>query len=885
LDRDERKVATAGLLNVASRRGRGRPWLVVVLLLVPSLTSDAQAQEEGAPDGATLETQGSRPGVIRIPSREEREGEGEEREGEGEREGEPQRELERDPERDPAQREPRRTTAEEPTGPPVIRPQRLVGDPEERLPEYFEDTFDPFNPPANLRVRLDFPDAELTDVVMWFSTLTGQNFIIADNVQAGKRITIIGPTPVTIQEAYRAFLAALHMNGLTIVPYGSYLRIVPEDRISQQALPFTAPGTVPRDDRMVTQLVPLDYISASDITALLESMKTDSAIIQVYQPTNTLIITETGTNLRRMLELIERLDQPGGDTRFIYQVRYASAEELRNVLLEIFGEQQQQQQEVRRDDPRERRRRARDEASEPARATEAGAVRVSQIIADARTNQLIIVASPRSYEAIRAMAEALDLPIAGEGQIHVLFLENANAADLASTLQGLTQSVQQAREEEGGQRTRRTRVEEDVEAPAAPSGPTTVTTTFAGQVSITADEPTNALVVVASLRDFLALQRVVALLDRRRQQVYVEAVIMEVTVTNDGQFGLALNAGALPNIGGEDIPIFGATQLGGLSSIILDPTALQGLAVGARGPEVEGTQGLFGPGIGLPSFGAILQALQTDSNVNVLSTPHILTTDNEEAEIIVGENIPFISGGTAGFGNLLGASGGLDIGNLANQFSGLNLGGLGVPSFNVQRESVSLTLRIRPQINESNFVRLELEEIIQDVIAFDELRGPTTSNREARTVVVVQDQQTVVIGGLLEDDITETVEKVPILGDIPVLGYLFRRTTTRVVKRNLLLLLTPYIIRDPSDFREIFRRKMRERQEFLEFFGRESLDYVADIDYSRKNGPLQSIFQTLDEAMRSEEARRRAQGLHDTPQLGPRLDAAPVGGTRLEGEE
>jgi general secretion pathway protein D len=484
------------------------------------------------------------------------------------------------------------------------------------------------------------------------------------------------------------------------------------------------------------------------------------------------------------------------------------------------------------------------------------------------------------------MAEALDIPIAGEGEIHVLFLENANATELATTLQGLTQSVQESQEEEGSTRRRRTDDEDEGEAEQQSTG--AITATFTGDVSITADEPTNALVVVASLRDYLNLQAVVEQLDRRREQVYVEAVIMEVVVTNDSQFGIAWNAGALPTIDGEEVPIFAGTTYGTFSSVLIDPSTLMGLAVGLRGPEVEGTEGLLAAGIGLPSFGAILQALQTDTNVNVLSTPHILTMDNEEAEIIVGENVPFITGGTGNISSLLQTAGQLGLdegGDIADQLGNLPLTGLGIPSFNVTRESVSLTLRIRPQINESNFVRLELEEQVEDVVSVSPTLGPTTSNREARTVVVVADQQTVVIGGLMEDDVTETVEKVPFFGDIPILGYFFRRTTTRTVKRNLLLLLTPYIIRDPADFHEILRRKMRERQEFLEFFGREDLDYVADVDYSRKNGPLESIFQVLREAEEDELNRRRAQGLHDQPELSPTLESAPIGDEEEEDED
>ena len=846
------------------------PWLAVTLPVDLVL-----AQDEGG--GQTdFESRGGRPAVIHFGTPENDE-EATDTEGTDSDTAEPTEEpllldVEEEPPTTPSTDVVPERSEDDQQGPPVIDPRPLVGEDME-YPRHFAEDFDPYHPPPDLRVTIDFPDAELTDMVAWFSALTGQNFIIADNVHAGKRITIMGPTPVTIGEAYRAFMAALHMNGLTIVPYGSFLRIVPEDGITHQPLPFTQPGRAPRDDRMVTQIVPLDHVEAQSIQEFLNELKTPSGVIQIYAPTNTMIITETGTNLHRLLELVAMLDTPGGENRFIYQVRYADAEELRNILLEIFSEEQEQPQ---REESSARRRRRRREEEEPATSEESTAVSISSIVADPRTNQLIIVSSPRSWEAIREMAEALDQPIEGEGQIHVHFLENANATELAGTLQALTQSVQEQREDDSG-RSRRARDEDE----GGQGGAEAISATFTGEVSISADEATNSLVVVASLRDFLNLKDVVEQLDRRREQVYVEAVIMEITFDSDSRYGIAVNGGALPSISGDDVPIFGGTNIGGLNSIVLDPSSLMGLAVGLRGPEVEGTQGLFGPGIGLPSFGAILQAIQTDSNVNVLSTPHILTTDNEEAEIIVGQNIPFVTGGTGNISNVLsqassvlGDAGTDDISNALSSFSN---SGFGLPTFNVQRESVSLELSIRPQINESNFVRLEIEERVEDIISIDPVLGPSTSNREARTVVVVEDQQTVVIGGVIQDSITETVSKVPVLGDIPVIGYLFRHTTTRTVKRNLLLLLTPYIIRDSADFHAIFRRKMQERQEFLEFFGREQLDYVADIDYARKDGPLQSLFETVQEAVENEAARRRAMGLHDTPQLAPTLQAAPVG--------
>ena len=755
-------------------------------------------------------------------------------------------------------------TAAAPEGARVLTPADLAPD-AGPFNTNFAQTFDPLNPPSDVRVNIDFDQAELSDVVMWISALTGQNFIIADTIASSKKITIISPQPVAIREAYRAFIAALNMNGLTVVPFGRFLKIVDAESAPRQANPIsTSPGSIANDDRMVTYIHQLDHVALSTVLPVLEALKTTPASIISYEATNTLIITETGSNLRRLLGVIERLDTPGGREQIhIYQVRHAEAEDIKGILTELFQSGDQAQAAAAQAAP-PRRPTTRAQAQAQANTAQAAgsaesssspsSVAYSQIIADERTNQLFVISTQRSFEQMMEVVQKLDVPIPGEGQIHVIRLENANATDLASTLQALAQGVEQ-QNNQGGQSGPGGRG-----AAASPAGGGS---TLSGAISVNADEATNSLVVVASLRDFLTIQSVITQLDRRREQVYVEAVIMEISLDRTSEFGIALNGGALTEIGGQQTPLYGMTSLGSLSSIFIDPTSLMGLAVGLRGPSVEGTSELFG--ISLPSFGAILQAVQTDSDVNVLSTPHILTMDNEEAEIIVGENVPFVTSvgsnmnssltsliagsGLAGSGSDLGSLGGLG-----------GLGGLLGSQVSIQRQDVALTLRITPQINSSNYVRLQIEQQIDDIASDDPVRGPTTTTRQIRTTVAVEDQQTVVLGGLMRDTQTRTVNKVPFLGDIPVLGHLFRNTSSRTVKTNLLLLLTPYIIRDPSDFQEIFRRKMQEREEFLAYFGRRTADYVRSVDYARKNGPAQAMLQTIATAVDSERQRALAFG-------------------------
>ena len=833
--------------------------LLSISLLLPVAGS---AQDPGPDDPTVVAPQtGTVPGRLTRPSR-----------GDEPEDGEPEEEdSQQDPEADgsepdstPPDAIPSEDTTEpaapteRPTGPRILEVEDIepdIGD----IPANFTEEFDPFDLPTDVRVNIDFREAELQDVVMWISALTGRNFIIADTINASKKITIISPQAVSVAEAYRAFIAALNMNGLTVVPFGRFLKIVEASGAERQVLtPTESYSQIPNDDRMVTHIHRLEHVALSSVQGVIDALKTESASIVEYEPTNTMIITETGTNLRRLLDVINNLDVPGGEEQInIYQVRYAAASDLSSLLLEIF--QQEEEAAPVQEAPRRRsRRRSNDDDDDDQQSGgESGdlatpsSVNVSQIIADERTNQLIIIANERSYEQLLGIIAHLDVPIPGEGQIHVLFLENADATELASTLQSLTQSVEDMREE-----TRPSVADDDGGAAGDP-----VSATFSGELSITADEATNSLVVVASLRDFLALQNVVAQLDRRRQQVYVEAVVMEISLDRQRQVGLAFHGG-VPGIsvGGEETPILAASSVGGLNSITPDLGGITGLTALFQGPSLDNE---ILEALGLSSVGAILQATQTDNDVNILSTPHILTMDNEEAEIIVGENIPFISGvggGLGSLGSLGGSLGGLlDNSSLPSGLGSLagSLGGFG-GGVSVQRQDVALTLRITPQINESNFVRLEIEEEVEDVQSIDPVLGPRTTTRQARTTVVVQDQQTIVIGGLMRDTTTEDVGKVPFLGDIPLIGRLFRHTSTRSVKTNLLLLLTPYIIRDTADFQEIFRRKMEEREEFLAFFGRRDDEFMAAVDYARKDGPMQSIFETISTTVELEEARRRA---------------------------
>jgi general secretion pathway protein D len=283
--------------------------------------------------------------------------------------------------------------------------------------------------------------------------------------------------------------------------------------------------------------------------------------------------------------------------------------------------------------------------------------------------------------------------------------------------------------------------------------------------------------------------------------------------------------------------------LGGIAGL----ATLGGFLTGLQGAPVSGASAVSAVLGAIPSFSVLINALESNNDTNVISTPHILTTNNEEAEVTVGQSVPFQSGFSLG-GGLSALAGALPgaTGSTASPTSALGGLGLGsIPIGQIQRQNVELKLKIKPQINSGDYVRLTVDESTEEIASKDPVLGPTTSKRAAKTVIVAKDQETVVIGGLMQDRVIKSSNKTPLLGDIPLLGWLFRYDTTTKQKLNLLLFLTPYIIRDASDFRTIFERKMRERQEFVERFYGDSVDYHVPIDYGRKSGPLGTMMVTL----------------------------------------
>jgi general secretion pathway protein D len=638
------------------------------------------------------------------------------------------------------------------------------------------------------KVSLNFNNVEIRDLVKTMSELTGKNFLLDEKIRG--RITIISPSKVSVDEAYKVFETILAVNDLTIVEAGMVTMIIPtRDAKSSTIKTVIGKGYLPRSDTFVTRLIPLKYINASNITQALRGLVSKFGTISVYQPTNTLIMIDSAANINRLLKIIRELDiDIYGEKIEVIPLENALASEIARIITSLYAGVRSTTAKARARARRSRRRRKKTVVGI------AGArPSVSKVIPYERTNSLIVVANQEMIEELRELIAELDVRVpAGTGNIRVHYLQNSDAEQLSGVLSSLAAG--------GGARA----------APGKPGAPAKAgVAQFEGGVKITADPATNSLIIISSPQDYETLKEVIEKLDIPRRQVYVEAMIVEMLLRKSRELGLEFRSTNVTEEGLAEagMEFGGGTNLGaGINAASMNPPAgffgLSGLAVAAFEGAIT-----FG-GETFLNIGAFFRALQSDTDVNVLSTPNLLTMDNEEAEITVGSNVPFPTG--------------------------QQIGSAGITTSAIQREDVGIKLKITPQINESDFIRMNIATEISEVSESPvegldpNVVGLTTSKRAAQTVVVVKDRQAVVIGGLIKDVVNDAEAKVPILGDIPIIGWLFRYNKHRVEKVNLLIFLTPYIIRDSEDMEQIQMMKEEQSERFeLDSFGyQEKREYM-----------------------------------------------------------
>lgn len=706
--------------------------------------------------------------------------------------------------------------------------------------------------PPSARVTMDFVDAPVMDVVKYMAQIMCKNFILGEDLKG--QVTIISHQQVSASEAYEAFLSALEVAGYTTVEVGKNTKVVATTDAANNPLKVYEGDDIPASDRYVTQIMQLENVSVADISSVVKDLAGSKARVIAYNPTNTLIITDSAYNIRRVYRIIMQLDVAAPKSSIeVIPLRYAAAADVEKILEDVFGvaatagsssSSSSSASAGAASSASARRRRGADAApaapaASGANATSVGsdAAYISKIISDERTNSLIVMANDEALAKIKELIGRLDIDIdpASRAQIHVVYLEHAKAEDMASVLSSLANgsssggggATRPSSSSSGSSRSRSNPSPRSnpgggggnnfggsggnfggprPEVPGGASGDGTTSVTSALEnVKIAADTNTNSLVIIASPEDFRVLKGVVDRLDIARRQVYVEAVVVEVADNQSNSLGIGAHLGSGGTNGGLG---YGSAQMGASSLGLNTASLLSGLAVGVLGPAISipFTDSSTGTSttLSVPVFGIALKALAETDQIDILSDPSILVMDNEEATINVGRNVPFP------------VSSGFDVNRN--------------PIVSYQREDVGITLKVTPQINESNYVTLEVNLQVAEVEGGDNgglsatTAGFITSKREIENSVVVKDNQTIVLGGLIGTTKSETVTKIPVLGDIPLFGVLFRSKSVSDRRTNLLIFLTPHVISEPADLQEVYVVKEAQREEFLRRFYGQSAD-------------------------------------------------------------
>ena len=654
------------------------------------------------------------------------------------------------------------------------------------------------------KIQLNFRDVEILSVIRLMSELTGRNFLVDDNVRG--KVTLIAPEPVSIDEAYQVFLSILEIQGFTVVPQGPIIKVIPSADVKDSPIPTetgeegaVSPTGSDASDAFVTQLIPLKFADVNQIRGLLSPLVSKESSLLSYEPTNTLILTETVSNITRLKTIIAVLDVKAPTKIFqVLPLQHADAGELagslQTALQSLAAAQTAADGQPPADQSERRRRRRRQRDNQAPQAASDGPT----IIADTRTNSLVLIATPPNMEVAQDIIAKLDIPTpAGRGKIHVYYLSHANSEELAQVLTAQAAEIAQIQEAQadGGQAAGR---------PTTGKTPTNIT--------ITADKPTNSLVITADPEAYAIIEDIIKKLDIRRSQVLVEGLIAEVTLDTARDLGVEWRVIDQPD--GTQVFASAAGTTGGEGTgILANPTALlstPGFLVGALRNTIRLEVG--GSEQQLLNIPVLLRAFQGNTNVEVLATPNLLTTDNEEAEIIVGEQRPFLTSA-----NQIPDAG---IINRVNTFDFRDTG---------------ITLRITPQISKGHTVRTELFLEITRFVSEAEVGAVTTTKRSTTTTVIVDDGQTIVLGGLIQDASNDAETRVPFLSNLPLLGGLFKQTAVTSNKTNLLIFLTPHIISTRDDIDRVTTHKQGQahepeviEQKLLEGRPKDNLEWLLD---------------------------------------------------------
>ncbi|WP_437178181.1 type II secretion system secretin GspD [Geomonas diazotrophica] len=575
-------------------------------------------------------------------------------------------------------------------------------------------------------VVLNFTDVDIATMVKFVSDLTGKNFIMDDRVKG--KISVFSPAKLSNEEAYNVFTSVLELKGFTVVPAGKVMKIVPTAAAKQAGMRVLSEGDKGVvNDSYQARVIQLEHVPPQDAVTFLQPLVSKDGQISAFGAANLILVVDSAYNIQKILGILKHIDtdqvREGAELVFL---KNAAADSVATMVKDWLSGKQ----------------------SGKAGAAPGASTGSVPVVADARLNALIIFGSDKDKADIKKLIALVDVvPPTTSSKVNVYYLENAEATEVAKVLEGLVKGTSSTAPAAAG-------------TAAAPQQ----AVFEGGKITITPDKATNSLVVMASPTDYQNLLQVIQKLDRRSRQVFVQAMIAEVSVNRAKDLGV-------------QIGVIGAASNGTVATIgTFDPFGtVAGLSTTAAAAKTLGMDVTLGK-INVP---VVLQALQTNGALNVLSTPNIMTSDNKEAEIFVGENVPFVSG--------------------------TNIASNGLSQQSIERKDTGIILKIKPQISEGEYIKLDIYQEISAVKDFGTATSPSlgSTKRSAKTSVVVKNTDTVLIGGLIQDTDQVTESKIPLLGDIPGLGWLFKTKTTKRDKTNLLIMLTPRIIKDARDLAEV----------------------------------------------------------------------------------
>jgi len=590
------------------------------------------------------------------------------------------------------------------------------------------------------RVTLNFVNAEIDTVVRAMGQITGKNFLLDPRVKG--TISISSVSPVSAELAYQILISSLRMKEFTHVEGKGVVKILPEADAKQHYSQTYGKVVKSGGDQVVTQVYPLQHATAAQLVTVLRPLIAPNNAVSAYPGSNTLVITDYAENLKRLTQIIEAIDKPNDAEFNVIKVKHLSAVELAQQLARLFA----------------------DPSAAPAGQAGAGG-NALLIAADGRSNSLLVRTDNQGkLETLRAMVAQLDTPAAGMTNLQVVHLRNADATKLAETLRQLAAGEARA----------------NASVVTAAGAAAAVATSGGNGVTILADAASNSLVINAPDHLYNSLRAVIDKLDAQRAQVFVEALIVEVTSAKAAELGIQWQAPLLQNTG--DFALVGGTNFGSGGNNLLGLSA--SIAAGTPTLPGKGLNLALGQMIKLngkeiTSLTALARLLEADSDANILSTPNLLTMDNEEAKIVIGQNVPFITGSYA-------------------QAASTGTGASVNPFQTIERKDVGLTLKVKPQVSEGGTIKLQIMQEVSNVSETINSAGIITNKRSIETSVLVGDGEAIVLGGLIQDDVQNGVDKVPGLGDLPLIGGLFRSETRKRTKTNLMVFLRPVVVRSPE---------------------------------------------------------------------------------------